>query len=115
MINITDGESNDGDPTSEAEAIRDLSSDDGNVLLFNLYLSSQHTKPVEFPDSVENLTDKNAKILFRMSSLLPDFLQDFYRQEDYSVSKKTRGFVFNADIFSVIRFLDIGTRPSSVK
>ena len=115
VINITDGESNDGDPTSEAEAIRDLSSDDGNVLLFNLHLSSQHTKSVEFPDSVENLTDKNAKRLFRMSSLLPDFLQDFYRQEDYSVSKKTRGFVFNADIFSVIRFLDIGTRPSSVK
>ncbi|WP_254923631.1 vWA domain-containing protein [Pseudanabaena sp. SR411] len=115
VINITDGESNDGDPTSEAEAIRELSSDDGNVLLFNLHLSSQRTKPVEFPDSVETLPDEYAKLLFSLSSLLPAYMQDFARQENYSVSEKTRGFVFNADIVSVIRFLDIGTRPSNLR
>ena len=115
VINITDGESNDGDPTSEAEAIRYLSSDDGNVLLFNLHLSSQRTKPVEFPDSVETLPDEYAKLLFSSSSLLPSYMQDFARQENYSVSERTRGFVFNADIVSVIRFLDIGTRPSNLR
>jgi hypothetical protein len=117
VINITDGESNDDDPTNAAGAIRDLSSDDGNVLLFNLHISSQRTKLVEFPDSLENLTDKNAKHLFKISSLLPDSLQDFYRQEDYSVSKKTRGFISTADTISVIQFLDIiiATRPSNIK
>jgi hypothetical protein len=115
VINITDGESTDGDPTSEAEAIRDLSSDDGNILLFNLHLSSQRTKPVEFPDSVEALPDQYAKLLFSLSSLLPPYMQDFARQENYSVSERTRGFVFNADIVSVIRFLDIGTRPSNLR
>ena len=115
VINITDGESNDGDPTSEAEAIRELSSDDGNVLLFNLHLSSQRTKPIEFPDSVENLPDEYAKLLFSMSSLLPPHLQEAARQENYSVSERTRGFAFNADLVSVITFLDIGTRPSNLR
>jgi hypothetical protein len=31
------------------------------------------------------------------------------------VSDGMRGFVFNADIVSVIRFLDIGTRPSNLR
>jgi len=115
VINITDGESGDGDPTSEAEAIKALSNDDGNVLLFNLHLSSERAKPVKFPDSVEALHDKYANLLFRLSSLLPTYMQDFARQENYSVSERTRGFVFNADIVSVIQFLDIGTRPSNLR
>ena len=114
VINITDGEG-DADPTNEAEAIKALSSDDGNVLLFNLHISSQRAKPIEFPDSVETLPDEFAKFLFSLSSILPEYMQDFARQEKYSVSERTRGFVFNADIVSVIRFLDIGTRPSNLR
>ena len=32
------------------------------------------------------------------------------RQEGFVVTPASRGFVFNADLVSVIRFLDIGTR-----
>ena len=35
--------------------------------------------------------------------------------EGYPVTDGSRGFVFNADIVSVIRFLDIGTRPSNLR
>jgi hypothetical protein len=31
------------------------------------------------------------------------------------VTDGARGFVFNADIVAVIRFLDIGTRPSNLR
>jgi hypothetical protein len=115
VINITDGESTDGDPASRAEDLRALSGDDGNVLLFNVHLSSSQATPVEFPDSNENLPDKYAKLLFGMSSPLPSYMREIAQQEGYAVSADTRGFVFNADIVAVIRFLDIGTRPSNLR
>ncbi len=115
VINITDGESTDGDPSSAAEALRRTASSDGETLLFNVHLSSHGAAPIEFPESETGLPDKYAELLFRMSSLLPAYMQTAARQEGYSVSDGSRGFVFNADMVSVIRFLDIGTRPSNLR
>ncbi len=115
VINISDGEPTDGDPTSHADKLRASSSTDGNTLLFNLHISSQSASPIEFPDSDRLLPDDHARLLFRMSSLLPPHLQDAARQEGFAISEGTRGFVFNADMVSVIKFLDIGTRPSSLR
>src|SRR5215813_12836901 len=115
VINITDGESTDGDPTTAAEGIKNLTSDDGKVLLFNLHLSSHRAAPVEFPDSEAGLPDQYAQLLFRLSSLLPEYMRSIAQQEGFRVSDGTRGFVFNADMVSVIRFLDIGTRPSNLR
>lgn len=115
VINLTDGESTDGDPSTAADSVKALSSDDGNVLLFNVHLSSHRAAPVEFPDDVSGLPDQYAELLFRLSSLLPGYMQRAARQEGYAVSDGARGFVFNADMVSVIRFLDIGTRPSNLR
>lgn len=115
VINITDGESTDGDPTEAANRVKGLSTDDGNVLLFNLHLSSQRATPVEFPDDVSQLPDKYAQLLFDMSSPLPSYMRSAAAADGYAVTDGSRGFVFNADIVSVIRFLDIGTRPSNLR
>jgi hypothetical protein len=115
VINITDGESTDGDPTEAANRVKGLSTDDGNVLLFNLHLSSQRATPVEFPDDVSQLPDKYAQLLFDMSSPLPSYIRSAAAADGYAVTDGSRGFVFNADIVSVIRFLDIGTRPSNLR
>lgn len=115
LINITDGEATDGDPSAAAEAIRKLSSNDGEVLLFNVHLSSHRATPIEFPDTEAGLPDQFAQLLFRMSSPLPAYMRSIAQQEGYKVSEGTRGFVFNADIVAVIRFLDIGTRPSDLR
>ena len=115
VINITDGEATDGDPSKVAKVIRDMESEDGNVLLFNLHISSQMGAPVLFPDQAEGLTDDYAKLLFEMSSPLPAYMRSFAMQEGYPVSPAARGFVFNGDIVSIISFLDIGTRPSNLR
>ncbi len=115
VINITDGESTDGDPTEAAESIRHIESSDGPVLLFNVHISSHAGTPIEFPDSDLHLPDDYAKLLFRTSSMLPRYMQSAANQEGYEVSDGARGFVFNADMVSVIRFLDIGTRPSNLR
>lgn len=115
LINITDGEATDGDPSGAADTIRNLRTNDGEVLLFNLHLSSQRTAPIEFPDTEVGLPDQFAQLLFRISSPLPAYMRSIAQQEGYRVSEGTRGFVFNADIVAVIRFLDIGTRPSNLR
>ena len=37
-------------------------------------------------------------------------MQETARREELQVADDTRGFVFNADLVAVIRFLDIGTK-----
>lgn len=115
VINITDGEATDGDPADAAESLKRLSSSDGNVLLFNLHISSHRASAVEFPESGEGLPDRYAEKLFQMSSLLPEQMRGIARQEGFQVSEGTRGFVFNANLEAVIKFLDIGTRPSELR
>jgi hypothetical protein len=110
VINLTDGEATDGNPEAPATRLRQLASDDGNILLFNVHISSNAQKPLEFPDTEEGLPDQAALRLFRMSSCLPEPMWTPARQAGLMVNSYTRGFVFNADLASVIRFLDIGTR-----
>lgn len=115
VINITDGESTDGDPKQIALMLRHMTVDDGRVLVFNLHLSSQAGNPVLFPDSLDSLPDDYAKLLFEMSSVLPDYMRSFALQEGYVVNPGSRGFVFNGDIVSIISFLDMGTRPGNLR
>ena len=87
-----------------------MGSTDGHVLLFNAHLSDKQNHPVEFPEDEAGLPDDYARLLFRMSSELPPKLVEVARASNFRVGQKSRGFVFNADLVAVIRFLDIGTR-----
>ncbi len=115
VINITDGESTDGDPTEAAQSLTSLSTSDGDVLLFNCHVSSAAGESVLFADAAEGLPDQYAKLLFGMSSRLPEPVREAASREGFSVSEHTRGFAFNADLVELIRFLDIGTRPSNLR
>ncbi|MFN3982190.1 MAG: vWA domain-containing protein [Caldilinea sp.] len=115
VINITDGEATDGDPSTAADALRSLATSDGNVLLFNVHLSSKGAKPIEFPASADQLPDQHAQLMFELSSPLTPYMRTVAQQEGYSITEGSRGFVFNADMISVIKFLDIGTRPSNLR
>jgi hypothetical protein len=113
VINLTDGKPTDANPLDAAVAVKALKSTDGNVLVFNAHLSSSPAPPVCFPSEEDALADKYAKLLFRMSSILPPKLMSAARDEGYAINGPARGFVFNADLVAVIRFLDIGTRVAA--
>ena len=115
IINITDGKPSDGNPTNTARDLMSLSTLDGNVLLFNLLISSARMNPVEFPDDESVLSDQFGRLLFNISSPLPEYMRRMLADEGVNSSLNSRGFVFNADLVSVIRFLDIGTRPSNMR
>ncbi len=112
VINISDGKPSDGNPELPAHALRKLESSDGNVLILNAHLSSTDARPIEYPSRESELPDPHARLLFRMSSVLPARLRDAAKNEGFRVDEQSRGFVFNADLVSVLRFLEIGTRAA---
>jgi len=114
VVHITDGESQDGDPIPYAEALKALATEDGNVLLFNCHLSMTAAEPFMFPSSEEGLPDQLARVLFRMSSVLPE---PFYRHgslEGFPLQPHARGMAFNADMVCLIQFLKMGTQAAAV-
>jgi hypothetical protein len=115
VINITDGEATDGDPTVPAQELTSLSTNDGSVLLFNCHISTLASYPAVFPDTDVGLPDDYARLLFRMSSVLPDKLREAARSQKLAKGEQPRGFAFNTDLAMLINFLEIGTRASNVR
>ena len=100
------------DLTQEALAgqLRQISTNDGPALLFNLHVSTRGAQPVKFPASENNLIDKYAKLLFRMSSQLPAHLIEYAQSKGIDAGVTSRGFIFNAEPAEIVDFYDIGTR-----
>ncbi|GAB2774535.1 VWA domain-containing protein [Streptomyces daliensis] len=115
VLNLTDGEANDGDPTEGAGEVSSHATADGAVLLFNLHVSDSGGEPTVFPNSEAGLPDAYARQLFAMSSPLPSHMRSYAASQGHTVSENTRGFVYNADITSVVQFLDIGTRATELR
>lgn len=110
VMNITDGESGDGDPTNEANKIKQLGTSDGKVLLCNVHISDKQATPIAFPDSEAMLPDSHAKLLFNISVTLPESFLGTAKNLGFAVTPNSKAFTFNADAVKLIQFLDIGTR-----
>jgi hypothetical protein len=115
IINISDGAATDGDPTVWTSRLTSLSTSDGNVLVFNVNLSAVGGDQVFFPSGTEPLGDDYARQMFEMSSELPGFMAEMAGMQGHTISAHARGFVFNADITSVVNFLQIGTSTHHVQ
>ncbi len=117
VLNVTDGEATDGDPLRFAQQLRSFATDDGEVLLFNVHLSDAEAPAVELPSSRRELPagDAHADVLFAMSSTLPFTMRAAAEHEGFTVDLDTRGFIFNADPVGLVRFLEVGTRPSNLR
>ncbi len=113
VLHVTDGESSDGDPEPMAEQLRNLGTDDGDVLFFNLHTSDESNKSIKFPVTEIDIPDHFGQTLFRMSSALPDLVASAAREKGYSIANGSKGFFYNVAPIEVVDFFDIGTRASS--
>lgn len=114
VFNITDGEANDIEDYSElieaADKIKNLGTNDGKTLLFNLLLSENSSNLKEFPILNERhlFESKEYEVtLFDISSTIPTNLKKLLPSTSTS-QDEIKGVVFG-DLESVIRFLNIGT------
>ncbi|MFJ5776392.1 vWA domain-containing protein [Streptomyces sp. NPDC093094] len=108
VLNLTDGESTDGDPVGPAQKLRSLGTMDGSALLFNLHIASDIAHPKSYPSTAAGLPPAGAK-LFSISDVLPPDMRDTAADLGIPVEPGARGFVFNASMKSVMLFLDVGT------
>lgn len=115
ILHITDGEANDGDPEEIASKLASLSTDDGEVLLFNLHVTPAKGDPILFPETAAGLPNAYAEMLFRMSSDLPKHLASVAKEKRYNVGSGARGYIFNADAAEIVDFFDIGTRAANLR
>lgn len=110
VINITDGEPNSIDTArAEAQALRGLSTSDGNVLLFNAHISHTATGEILLPSSPHGLPDRNAAFLFDVSSPIPDEMMSEARKAGFQPQPGSRGLVLNAGAATLVRLINFGS------
>ena len=114
ILHVTDGQSTDGAPEEMADALRKISTKDGQALLFNLHVNTAAGSEIVFPTAETELNDEYSRMLFRMSSPLPAHLAKFAGDKGYEIADGSRGFIFNGDPQCVVDFFEIGTRPRLV-
>src|SRR5215813_3666458 len=114
VINITDGMVTDSpydgaDINLWAKRLTTIETGDGPALLFNIFLSPSPGGGVWFPASDAGLPQPGPG-LFSISSPMPQPMVDNARSAQIQVEPGARGFVFNADLAMLVKFLEIGTR-----
>jgi len=114
VINISDGESTDGDPQPWSDRLRQLATSDGELLMFNVNISQAEGESVFCPSNPELLPNTAATLLFNMSSTLPEYMVGLAQSAGHSVDAGSRGFAFNADFAAVASFLRVGTSTVQV-
>lgn len=115
ILHVTDGESGDGDPEEIAANLGQLRTNDGSVVVMNIHVSALGSDTIKFPSSDSGLPDNYAKMLFRMSSPLPQHIAAFAKEKGYNVTPESRGYMFNAEAGEIVDFFDIGTRASQLR
>jgi hypothetical protein len=115
IINVSDGMGNDGDIVDAARELSDISTNDGQTLLFNVHITDINSAPVAYPSSESELpNDRYAKKLFTVSSLIPEtsrlLLQSLLGR---SVFPGSRGLIFNGDAASVRQMFVFASVPAT--
>lgn len=88
-----------------AERLKGITTMDGGLLLYIVYLSDVATSPVLFPASRYGLPNDTAATLFGMSGKIPEHSRDALAARGHFMESDARGFAMNADISPLIRVL----------
>jgi hypothetical protein len=115
IINVTDGMATDGDPMPLGQEICQISTSDGQALLFNVHITDLNVPPVWYPSTEYELpNDRYARSLFAMSSLIPEASRELLQQMlNRDVPPGARGLIFNGDAASVRHMFVFATVPAT--
>ncbi len=118
VLNVTDGAPDDLTPQADApatraaaERLRTLDGGTDKVLLFCVHVGSGSV-PTLFPASRELLAGPYQKLLFDISSVLPEELLATARQKGLPVAPGCRLLAINATPGDLLRILDFGSSTS---
>jgi len=115
VIHITDGVPNQTErqmASDEANAIKSLSTSDGNALLITIHVPDGYGQTLLFPLSPADLPagDASAELLYQMASVLPNELIE--TTGTLNVRPGARLMIMNADAMAVKELVTWGTSTS---
>jgi hypothetical protein len=114
VINVTDGEPTDGDPRELALMLQQLMTDDGNLLLYNVHVRCGEEPGILFPSTEQEVPSlESARMLYEMSSPLPDVILEAARAEfpQRAIGPGARAYGYRVPLVEAIKFLNVGTLP----
>lgn len=106
---VTDSPHKGVDLAGWARRLTSIGTSDGPTLLLNAFLSPSEAPITAFPNSARGLPAPGPE-LFEMSSPLPEPMIRNARAARMPVEPGARGFVFNADFATLVKFLTVGTQ-----
>jgi len=110
IINITDGMPNNSANTeAEAKQLMNLSTSDGNVLIFNAHISDESLGKDILPNDGNSLKSQYAQFLFNISSEIPLSMFPAAQASGFQPQTGARGIVANADADTLVRLLNFGS------
>jgi hypothetical protein len=110
VINITDGEPNDASKTERsAQRLLNLRTSDGNLLLLNAHIAVSAGQQIALPSNENGLPNEYARLLFRISSVLPEPMVNAARNAGFAPDPGARGFVMNAGAENLTKLLVFGS------
>jgi hypothetical protein len=115
VINVTDGQSSDGDPEGPCEHIKRIGTNDGACLIFNLFLEPGRQDPILFPVREQDLPTPHARSMFRMSSAFPDTMRLQAAERGHPIPEGGRMFGYKAGIVTLLKCFDMATRAAQLR
>lgn len=114
VLNITDGEASDGGPDdigALAARLRATGTADGATLLINIHLwRSDADSPAVFPASPDELPENRyARLLYDISSEMPDGYRDMIARMKPGATGPFRGMSFNCPLNDLVAMMNIGS------
>lgn len=116
IINITDGEASDCEDNELRDIcsqIKRIATDDGNVLLINIHISTDNTLPATIFPMPDELTGggRYLKLLAECSSVMPSAFDNPIREiKGQGATPPFFGMGYNASIIELLSIVNIGSR-----
>lgn len=117
IINVSDGMPYTGSnpiddiekTISTANSIMNINTGDGNPLIFNVHLGQPPFNETKFSSTENEVSDEEGKILFKISSKVPETYREAARKYEFVTDVDSRGFVSNAGPETLIKFINFGS------
>lgn len=117
IINVSDGMPYTGSNSlddiektvSTANSIMNVATGDGNPLIFNVHLGQSPFNETKFSSTESEVEDEEGKLLFKISSKVPEIYREAARKHEFVTSAASRGFVSNAGPETLIKFINFGS------
>lgn len=117
IINVSDGMPYTGVNAMEdaekaisvASSIMNVNTNDGNPILFNVHLGQPPFNESKFESNENKILDEEGKLLFKISSKVPETYRDAAKKHEFVTSEDSRGFVSNAGPETLIKFINFGS------